>query len=101
MIATAISVAKDLLPLEVVRASLKPLSRICLPLAPPSFLVLNDCAFMPFAKQKNQPDPIVNLTGNELTLRTYGKQQRLEFKQEVNITKMSFTPVGQSFFGKK
>ena len=85
MIAVAMSVATERLPMEFVDLSLSLPARLKLPLAPPLTLVLSDCTFQPFPISNQQGQhPLATLSGDSLQLRSKGQAQQQIFQQQVS-----------------
>lgn len=84
MIAMAICASKGLVPVDFIKASLHTSSRMTLPLAPPSSLVLASCNFRDWPNPgKNQTSPIVALSGETLALRSRGLENQRLFESQV------------------
>ena len=86
MVAVAACVARDLLPLGFVAASLSPHVRATLPLAPPATLVLADSAFFGFPRiAGTEPHPICSLSGLALSLRDGGRRGQEDFCSQARL----------------
>ena len=87
MVAVAACVARGLLPLDFVAASLSPHVRTTLPLAPPSTLVLADSAFFGFPRiAGTEPHPVCSLSGPALSLRAGGRRGQEDFCSQARLT---------------
>ncbi len=84
MAGAAVAVARGILPPDLHEASLTAPVRMSLPCAPPHTLLLADCTFRPFFKGYNQPEAMVaRLSGDALSLRSKGQQERADFRKQV------------------
>lgn len=84
MVGTAVAVALDLIPFDVIPASMAKAARINLPLAPPSTLVLSDAEFSKFRSSwDGKTSKTVASSGARLDLKAGGQVLKEQFAQDV------------------
>jgi hypothetical protein len=84
MVAASVAVARGVVPLELIAASLAAPARVALPLAPPLTLVLAGATFAPFRKSwDNRVAPSLERTGDQLGLRQGGEALQQRFWEQV------------------
>ncbi|KXZ42898.1 hypothetical protein GPECTOR_112g268 [Gonium pectorale] len=82
MIGGALAVARGMLPLPLLRASLAGHSRVTVPRAPPHTLILADCTFPPFRKAGGDEARVARWSGDRLQLRSGGAANLAAFRQQ-------------------
>ncbi|KAL6749842.1 hypothetical protein V8C86DRAFT_2832298 [Haematococcus lacustris] len=83
MIGAAVAVALNLIPQEVLVASLTAPARVSLPRAPPHTLLLSDCDFSEFPAQTSGGRDLLLVTGRCLRLRQQGTERKEAFRRQV------------------